>query len=261
MTADGSRVGERMGTVTLVGGGPGDPGLVTVAGRDAIAAADVILTDRLVPHAALAWARPDAEIIDVAKVPGGRSTDQDEINRLLIEHAKAGNDVVRFKGGDSFVFGRGGEELVACADAGIEARVIPGVSSATAVPAVAGIPLTHRGLVQAFTVVSGHVPPGHPDSTIDWAALARAGSTLVVLMGVRTLPAIAAALLDGGLDPSTPAAVVVDGTLPSQRVVRSDLSGIAAAASNAGMRPPAVTVIGDVAALDLTVLDALGPDA
>ena len=157
--------------------GPAIAGLVTVAGRDAIAAADVILTDRLVPQAALAWARPDAEIIDVAKVPGGRSTDQDEINRLLIEHAKAGNDVVRFKGGDSFVFGRGGEELVACADAGIEARVIPGVSSAIAVPAVAGIPLTHRGLIQAFTVVSGHVPPGHPDSTVDWAALARAGST------------------------------------------------------------------------------------
>ena len=164
-----------MGVVTLVGGGPGDPGLVTVAGRDAIAAADVILTDRLVPQAALAWARPDAEIIDVAKVPGGRSTDQDEINRLLIEHAKAGNDVVRFKGGDSFVFGRGGEELLACADAGIEARVIPGVSSAIAVPAIAGIPVTHRGLTQAFTVVSGHVPPGHPDSTVDWAALARAG--------------------------------------------------------------------------------------
>ena len=120
------RVGERMGVVTLVGGGPGDAGLVTVAGRDAIAAADVILTDRLVPQAALEWARPDAEIIDVSKVPGGRSTDQGEINRLLIEHAKAGNDVVRFKGGDSFVFGRGGEELVACADAGIEARVIPG---------------------------------------------------------------------------------------------------------------------------------------
>jgi uroporphyrin-III C-methyltransferase len=216
----------------------------------------VILTDRLVPRAALAWARPDAEIIDVAKVPGGRSTDQNEINRLLIEYAKAGNDVVRFKGGDSFVFGRGGEELVACADAGIEARVIPGVSSATAVPAVAGIPLTHRGLTQAFTVVSGHVPPGHPDSTVDWAALARAGSTLVVLMGVRTLPSIATALLDGGLDPSTPAAVVADGTLPSQRVVRADVATIATAAHRAGIGAPAVTVIGDVAALDLVEHDA-----
>jgi len=256
MTSREPRVGERMGVVTLVGGGPGDAGLVTVAGRDAIAAADVILTDRLVPRAALAWARPDAEIIDVAKVPGGRSTDQAEINRLLIEHAKAGNDVVRFKGGDPFVFGRGGEELVACADAGIEARVIPGVSSAIAVPAVAGIPLTHRGLVQAFTVVSGHVPPGHPDSTVDWAALARSGSTLVVMMGVRTLDAIADALVDGGLDPATPAAVVADGTLPSQHVVRADLATIAAAASEAGVGPPAVTVIGDVAALDLPGLDS-----
>ena len=261
MTSRESRVGERMGVVTLVSGGPGDAGLVTVAGRDAIAAADVILTDRLVPKAALAWARPDAEIIDVAKVPGGRSTDQHEINRMLIEHAKAGHDVVRFKGGDAFVFGRGGEELVACADAGIEARVIPGVSSATAVPALAGIPLTHRGLVQAFTVVSGHVPPGHPDSTVDWAALARSGSTLVVLMGVRTLPSIAAALVDGGLDPSTPAAVVADGTLPHQRVVRADVATIATAAREAGIGAPAVTVIGDVAALDLIVLDSRGHDA
>ncbi len=261
MTSREPRVGERMGVVTLVGGGPGDAGLVTVAGRDAIAGADVILTDRLVPQAALEWARPDAEIIDVSKVPGGRSTDQAEINRLLIEHAKAGNDVVRFKGGDSFVFGRGGEELVACADAGIEARVIPGVSSATAVPAVAGIPLTHRGLTQAFTVVSGHVPPGHPDSTVDWAALASAGSTIVVLMGVRTLSAITAALVDGGLDPSTPAAVIIDGSLPSQRVVRADLASIAKAAHLAGIRPPAVTVIGDVAALDLPGLDSSGHDA
>ncbi len=251
MTSTEPRVGERMGVVTLVGGGPGDAGLVTVAGRDAIAAADVILTDRLAPQAALAWARPGAEIIDVAKIPGGRSTSQDEINRMLIEAAKAGNDVVRFKGGDAYVFGRGGEELLACAEAGIEARVIPGVSSATAVPAIAGIPLTHRGLTQAFTVVSGHVPPGHPDSTVDWTALAHSGSTLVVLMGVRTLPAIAEGLIAGGLHPNTSAAVVVDGTLPSQRVVRADLATIAAAAEAAGIEPPAITVIGDVAGLDL----------
>ncbi len=251
MTSKQPRVGERMGTVTLVGGGPGDPGLVTVAGREAIATADVILTDRLVPQSALAWARPDAQIIDVSKSPGGRSTDQDEINRLLIEHAKEGRDVVRFKGGDSFVFGRGGEELIACADAGIDAHVIPGVSSAIAVPAIAGIPVTHRGLSQAVTVVSGHVPPGHPDSTVDWTALARTGSTIVVLMGVRTLAAIADALLDGGLDPATPAAVVADGTLPSQQVVRADLAGIAQAASAAGLSAPAVAVVGDVAGLGL----------
>lgn len=236
------------GSVTLVGGGPGDPGLVTVAGREAIEAADVIITDRLAPLAALAWARSDAEIIDAAKIPGGRSTSQDDINRMLIEHAKSGQHVVRFKGGDSFVFGRGAEELLACRDAGIEARVIPGVTSAIAAPAMAGIPVTHRGLTQGFTVISGHVPPGHPDSTLDYAALARSGSTIVVLMGVRTLSAICAALATGGLDPATPAAVVADGAMPSQQVVRATLATIDTAA--AGLGAPAVAVIGDVASID-----------
>ena len=210
-----------MGVVTLVGAGPGDRWSpspdVTRSPRPTSS------SPTAVPRSALEWAEPDAEIIDVAKVPGGRSTDQGEINRLLIEHAKAGNDVVRFKGGDSFV-GRGGEELLACADAGIEARVIPGVSSATAVPAVAGIPVTQRGPTQAFTVVSGHVPPGHPDSTVDWAALARSGSTLVVMMEARTLGDITEALVSAGMDPTTPAAVIADGAMPSQRVVRSDLA-------------------------------------
>jgi uroporphyrin-III C-methyltransferase len=233
------------GLVTLVGGGPGDPGLVTVAGREAIESADVIVTDRLVPLAALGWARADAEIIDVAKIPGGRSTSQDEINQLLVEHAKSGKNVVRFKGGDNFVFGRGSEELLACLHAGIEARVVPGVSSAIAAPALAGIPVTHRGLTQGFTVISGHVPPGHPDSTLDYAALAASGTTIVVLMGVRTLSAICAALTDGGLDPETPAAVIADGTMPSQRVVRATLATLDEAA--AGLGAPAVAVIGDVA--------------
>lgn len=236
------------GSVTLVGGGPGDPGLVTVAGRAAIEVADVIITDRLAPLAALAWARPDAEIIDVAKIPGGRSTSQDEINQLLVEHAKSGRHVVRFKGGDNFVFGRGGEELLACVEAGIEARVIPGVSSAIAAPALAGIPVTHRGLTQGFTVISGHVPPSHPDSTIDYAALASSGTTLVVLMGVRTLSAICTALIEGGLDPATPAAVVADGSLPSQQVVRATLATIAEAAHELGA--PAVAVIGAVADIE-----------
>ncbi len=236
------------GTVTLVGGGPGDPGLVTVAGREAIENADVIVTDRLAPLAALAWARPDAEIIDVAKIPGGRSTSQDEINQLLVEHAKSGKNVVRFKGGDNFVFGRGSEELLACLHAGIEARVVPGVSSAIAAPALAGIPVTHRGLTQGFTVISGHVPPGHPESTLDYAALATSGTTIVVLMGVRTLSAICAALVDGGLDPDTPAAVIADGTMPSQRVVRATLATIDEAAADLGA--PAVAVIGDVADIE-----------
>ena len=236
------------GTVTLVGGGPGDPGLVTVAGREAIEHADVIVTDRLAPLAALAWARPDAEIIDVAKIPGGRSTGQDEINQLLVEHAKSGKNVVRFKGGDNFVFGRGSEELLACLHAGIDARVIPGVSSAIAAPALAGIPVTHRGFTQGFTVISGHVPPGHPDSTLDYAALAASGTTIVVLMGVRTLSAICAALADGGLDPSTPAAVIADGAMPSQRVVRATLATIDDAAADLGA--PAVAVIGEVAGIE-----------
>lgn len=235
------------GLVILVGGGPGDPGLVTVAGREAIESADVIVTDRLVPLAALAWARPDAEIIDVAKIPGGRSTSQDEINRLLIEHAKSGRHVVRFKGGDNFVFGRGGEEVLACAEAGIQTHVIPGVSSAIAAPAMGGIPVTHRGLTQGFTVISGHVPPGHPDSTLDYAALATSGTTIVVLMGVRTLSTICAALVDGGLDPATPAAVIADGTMPSQHVVRATVATIDGSATAAGIGAPAVAVIGEVA--------------
>lgn len=250
VTAQADRSDRLLGTgsVTLVGGGPGDPGLVTVAGRAAIEAADVIVTDRLAPLAALGWARADVEVVDVAKIPGGRSTSQDDINQLLVEHAKAGRHVVRFKGGDNFVFGRGGEELLACHEAGIATHVVPGVSSAIAAPALAGIPVTHRGLTQGFTVVSGHVPPGHPDSTLDYAALARSGTSIVVLMGVRTLEAICGALVDGGLDPATPAAVVADGSLPSQRVVRATVSTIAEAAAE--LRPPAVAVIGDVADVD-----------
>lgn len=238
------------GQVILVGGGPGDPGLLTVAGRKALERADVIVTDRLAPLAALKWARPDAEIIDVAKIPGGRSARQEDINQLLIDHARSGRTVVRFKGGDNFVFGRGGEELIACLAAGIDSQVIPGVSSSIAAPAAANIPVTHRGLTQAFTVISGHVPPGHPDSTLDYAALATSGATLVLLMAVRNLPAITTALIDAGMDPETPAAMIADGALPSQRVVRASLTKIAAAGSAAGILPPAVTVIGSVASIN-----------
>lgn len=238
------------GSVTLVGGGPGDPGLVTVAGKAALENADVIITDRLAPVAALRWARDDAEIIDVAKIPGGRSTSQTEINRLLIEHAKSGKNVVRFKGGDNFVFGRGGEELIVCLEAGIETTVVPGVSSAIAAPALANIPVTHRGLNQGFTVISGHVPPGHPDSTLDYAALATAGTSLVLLMAVRTLRDIAQALIDGGMPANTPAAIIADGAMPSQQAVRATVGTIADAAADANVTAPAVTVIGEVAAID-----------
>ena len=175
------------GRVVLVGGGPGDPGLITVAGLAAVRAADVVVTDRLAPLAVLADLRPGAEVIDVSKIPGGRTTPQEEINRLLIEHATAGKLVVRLKGGDNFVFGRGGEEWQACALAGVAVQIIPGVSSAIAAPALAGIPLTHRTANQGFTVITGHVPPGDVRSTINYAALAQAGTALVVMMGVGTL--------------------------------------------------------------------------
>ncbi|WP_415003588.1 uroporphyrinogen-III C-methyltransferase [Aeromicrobium sp.] len=237
------------GTVTLVGGGPADPGLLTVAGQAALAEADVVVTDRLAPLAALDSLPPHVEIIDVAKIPHGRSTSQETINALLVEHARAGRRVVRLKGGDSFVFGRGHEEVEACREAGVPTRVIPGVTSAISAPELAGIPVTHRGVSQGFTVVSGHVPPGHPDSTVDWAALARSGTTLVVLMGIRTLAAITAALVDAGLDPATPAAVVADAARPSQRTVRATVGDLAARVVAEQIGAPAVVVIGPVAAL------------
>lgn len=235
------------GRVTLVGGGPGDPGLLTVAGLAAIKQADVIICDRLAPLAALSEARAGVEVIDVAKIPRGEYTPQEKINELLIERARAGKHVVRLKGGDSFVFGRGGEELLACATAGLPVTVIPGVSSAIAAPALAGIPLTHRSLTQGVTIVSGHLPPGHPGSTLDWGALARANTTLVIMMGVATLPEVSAELIAQGLDPRTPAATIADAGLPSQRSVRGTVATIAAVTAEAGIRPPAITVIGAVA--------------
>ncbi|GAB2858151.1 uroporphyrinogen-III C-methyltransferase [Nocardioides pacificus] len=235
----------RPGTVTLVAGGPGDVGLMTVAGRAAVEQADVLLVDHLAPQGALAWALPDAEIVDVAKLPRGRATSQERINELLVAHARAGRRVVRLKGGDGFVFGRGMEEVLACAEAGVPTRVLPGVSSAVAVPALAGIPVTHRGLVHGFSVISGHVPPDHPTCALDYAALARAGTTLVVLMGVANLSAIADELLTHGLSPATPAAVIARGGHRDQAVRTGPLSRIADVAGD--LAPPAITVIGEVA--------------
>jgi len=208
--------------------------------------------DRLAPWEALTWARPDAEIVDVAKIPFGRFTSQEEINRILVDRALAGHHVVRLKGGDSFVFGRGHEELEACREAGVPARVIPGVTSSIAVPEAVGIPVTHRGLTQGFTVVSGHVPPGHPDSSLDYAALARCGTTLVFLMGVGTLEAITAELCAVGMDPGTPAAMIADGTHPHQRVITASLASIDEVANDNGIRAPAVVVIGQVVSLRRT---------
>lgn len=256
---DGQRGHRDTGRVILVGGGPGDPKLLTVAGLEALRSADVVVTDRLGPVSVLAELDSAVEVIDVGKIPFGKATPQHEINRILIDHATAGRTVVRLKGGDSFLFGRGGEELLACAHAGVEVSVIPGVSSALAVPAVAGIPITHRGLTQGVTVISGHVPPEDPASTVDYAALAKAGTTLVFLMAVTTLPAITAALLRHGLSSETPAATIENGTLVGQRVVRGTLADISAAMAEAGVSPPAITVIGSVAAFDTYRAEAHSP--
>ena len=228
----------------LVGGGPGDPGLITVRGRAALATADVVVADRLAPLVLLDELAPQVLVIDAAKVPGGHSMAQEEINRHLVEHALAGRTVVRLKGGDPFVFGRGMEEVLACLAAGLAVEVVPGVTSAVALPALAGIPVTHRGVVQAFTVVSGHVPPGDPRSTVDWHALAAVGATLVVLMGVATIALIADALIDGGLAGTTAVAATADGG-----TARSCTLAAAAAGALSSVSAPAVFVIGDVVAL------------
>ena len=244
-----------VGRVTLVGGGPGDPGLLTVAGRDALRGADVVLVDRLAPLAALSEIPRHATVIDVSKIPRGRFTPQDEINRLLVEHGRAGRNVVRLKGGDNFVFGRGGEEWQACAAVGLAVEIIPGVSSALAAPALAGIPVTHRAMTQGFTVVSGHLPPGDPASTLDWPALARSGTTLILMMAVKNLPAIVAALLAAGMSPDTPAAGVADAGSARQRTVRARLADIAIASAADNISAPAVTIIGNVAGFDPTAAD------
>ena len=239
------------GSVILVGGGPGDPDLITVAGLRAVRQADVIIYDRLAPLAVLEQARPDAELIDVGKIPRGAQTSQDDINALLVSHARAGKRVVRLKGGDNYLFGRGGEEALECAAAGVPVRVIPGVSSALAAPALAGIPVTHRGLSQGVTIVSGHVPPGDERSELDWASLARTRTTLVVLMGVKYLPEIVAELLASGLPTDTPAAIVMSAGSPQMRVLRGRVADIALLAAGQGVEPPAITIIGAVAGLEL----------
>jgi uroporphyrin-III C-methyltransferase / precorrin-2 dehydrogenase / sirohydrochlorin ferrochelatase len=235
--------------VYLVGGGPGDPDLITVRGRRLLAEADVVVADRLAPQPLLDELHHDVELIDAAKLPHGRSAQQEEINRILIDRARQGKVVVRLKGGDPYVFGRGFEEAIACAEAGVTWTVVPGITSSISVPAVSGIPVTHRGVAHEFTVVSGHIPPDHPDSLIDWKALAQLNGTLVLLMAVENLPVIAQTLIGYGRPGSTPAAAIADGTLPSQHLVSSDLAGIAEAMSSAGVGAPAIVVIGEVVAV------------
>ena len=236
------------GRVILVGGGPGDPELLTLKGFQALADADVVVVDRLAPLAVLDGLREGVEIIDVSKIPRGRFTPQEEINEILVGRAREGRVVVRLKGGDPFVFGRGMEEVLACKEAGVPVEVIPGVTSAVAAPELAGIPLTHRGVSPGFTVVTGHLAPGDPGSTLDWEALARTGTTLVILMGVDTLGSIVGALVDAGRGGDTPVACVMDGGLSSQKVVLTTLATIVSAGPPPELRSPAVTVIGAVAA-------------
>jgi uroporphyrinogen III methyltransferase/synthase len=237
------------GLVYLVGTGPGDPGLLTARALEVIGRADVVLHDRLIPREALAAAPPGAEVVDVGKVGGGPQVPQAESERLLLEHARAGRTVVRLKGGDPFVFGRGGEEARVLRAAGIPFEVVPGVTAGIAAPAYAGIPVTFRGAASAVAFVTGHEDPGKPETAIDWGALARFPGTLVFYMGVRRLARIAERLIEGGRPADEPAAMVQEGTLPGQRSVLSTLSRIAADAGAAGVRAPAVTVVGPVAAL------------
>jgi uroporphyrinogen III methyltransferase/synthase len=247
------------GTVYLVGAGPGDPGLITVAGLDRIREADVIVYDRLVSARLLDHARPEAELIYVGKAPeyvGGSTAaphDQAAINQILIDKARVGKRVVRLKGGDPFVFGRGGEEAEALRAAGIAFEVVPGVTSAIAVPAYAGIPVTHRGVAASFAVITGHEDPEKPESSIDWAHLATATDTLVFLMGVKNLPEIAANLTANGRSVSTPVAVIRCGTTPDQRTVTGTLADIANRVTEAGLAPPAITVVGEVVRLRETL--------
>ena len=249
--------GARAGRVWLVGAGPGDPGLVTRAGLEALRRAEVVLYDRLAPAALLDACPGDAKLIDAGKAPGRAAMTQEQINAALVRHARAGKRVVRLKGGDPFVFGRGGEELEALAAAGLEAAVVPGVTSAIGGLAAAGIPVTHRGAAASFAVAAGHEDPAKPESQVRWRALATAADTLVVLMGVGRLDAIARALMAGGRSADAPAAVVAEAATPRQRVVEAPLRGIAAAAADAGIAPPALLAVGEAVALRARIAPAL----
>jgi uroporphyrin-III C-methyltransferase/precorrin-2 dehydrogenase/sirohydrochlorin ferrochelatase len=237
---------QRVPGVTLIGGGPGDPGLISVAGRKALMEADIVVADRLAPRELLSELPADVELVDVAKLPRGRSAQQEEINRIIVEAALEGKAVARFKGGDNFIFGRGFEEVLACREAGVPVHVIPGLTSPVTVPGVAGIPVTHRGVAHEFTVISGHVPPGDPTSLTNWSAVAGLGGTLVLLMAVQNAPAIATALLDGGREPGTPVAVICDGTMPTERTVLATLETLEKTLADESVQPPAIIVVGEV---------------
>ena len=240
--------GAQPGTIYLVGAGPGDPGLITVRGQELVASADVIYYDRLIPSSALEGSRPDAELVYVGKRPGIVTVPQEEIISRMVESAREGRSVVRLKGGDPYLFGRGAEEAEAAIAAGLACEVVPGVTAGIAATAYAGIPVTHREDASAVAFVTGHEDPGKPGTAIDWPALASFPGTLVFYMGVRRLARNAAALIAGGRSPDEPAAVIEQGTTSRQRVVTSDLATIADAAAEAGIGAPALIVVGAVAA-------------
>src|ERR1700728_451394 len=242
----GTQHAKLRGSVALVGGGPGDPGLITVRGRELLGEADVVITDRLAPRSVLAELSPDVEIVDAAKVPRGAAVTQEHINALLVEHARAGRFVVRLKGGDSFVFGRGGEEILACLRAGI------------AVTAVPGVPLTHRGIAQEFHVVSAHVAPDDERSAVDWRALAASSATPVLLMGTEHLQDVADTLIRHGRHARTPVSAISDGTLPSQRTINARLDTVARDCARVGLRPPAVVVVGEVVTISEQISELCG---
>ncbi len=234
------------GKAYLVGSGPGGLGLLTIRAREVIDGADVVLYDQLPGEEILSTLPRDAELIDCGKYGGSHTLEQHEIEALMVERVKAGKVVVRLKGGDPFLFGRGGEEIETLREHGIRVEVVPGVTSAIAVPEMVGIPVTHRKYASQVTFITGHEDPTKPESALDWEVLARLKGTLVILMGIKNLPAIAAALATHGKDPATPVAIIERGLRPDQRVTVGTLSDIAEKARSAGVRPPAVIVIGGV---------------
>lgn len=241
--------GTAVSGVALIGAGPGDPDLITVRGRRLLGRADVVVTDRLVPGELLDELGSHVQVIDAAKVPYGRAMPQRDINTTMIEHARAGRFVVRLKGGDPYLFGRGFEEVLALAEAGVPVAVVPGITSAVSVPAAVDIPVTHRGVAHEVVMVSGHVAPDDPTSLVDWPALGRLRGTLVLLMALQRIGTFAETLIRFGRPSGTPVAVIADGTTRTQRTLRSTLAEVAADVAEAGIGPPAIVVIGDVAAL------------
>ena len=241
------------GTVSLVGAGPGDPGLITARGLALLRTADAVVYDRLVAPELLAEVRPDAARHYAGRAAGYKALNQPEVNQLLVDLARRGQRVVRLKGGDPFIFGRGGEEAAACAEAGVPFEVVPGVSSVAAVPAYAGIPLTYRAIASSFAVVTGHEDPAKPDASVDWTHLATGIDTLVVLMGLDRIDRIAVRLLEHGRPPETPVAVISNGTVPQQRTVVATLRDVAERVRAAGLMSPAVIVVGEVVRMRETI--------